>query len=125
MSRRAPKGVSWVILVCIASFLAGTGCTYNVKIVSAKCKGPSFDVKEKVKVKKGLQIVAWSSDATNLGIAWKKENPFPNDVVCQGGSFCAALVPPTKEPGSYFYTITGTCNGARAEKDPQVEIIDY
>jgi hypothetical protein len=104
--------------------LAGVGCTYNIKVVSAKCEGQSFRVKEKVKVRKGLQVVAWSSDAVDLNIAWKKENPFPKEVVCQGGNFCAALVPPTAV-GSYPYTITGTCSGARAEKDPQVEVIDY
>ena len=125
MSRRAPKGVVWVILVCTASFLAAAGCTHNVKIVSAKCVGQSFKVKETVKVKRGLQVVAWSSDAVDLDIVWKNEDPFPKAVACQGGNFCAALVPSMKEVGtSYPYTIKGTCNGAPAEKDPQVEIID-
>ncbi|MFN2387976.1 MAG: hypothetical protein ABR576_17120 [Thermoanaerobaculia bacterium] len=122
MSRRAPRGVFWLVLACIGAF-GGVGCS-RVKVVTAKCAGRSFAVKEVVKVKKNQQIIVWSSDATNLKIEWKKADPFPYPVRCDGDQFCAVLAP-SRTPGSYPYTIKGTCGGAAAEKDPRVEVIDY
>ena len=121
MSRRAPKGVFWWIFLCaIATF--GAGCSH-VKVVATKCSGTSFAVQEVVKVKKDKHIIVWTSDAKNLKIEWKATDPFPYPVRCDGDRFCAVLAPSTN-PGTYPYTIKGTCNGAAAVKDPQVEVID-
>ena len=122
MSRRAPKGVfSLVLVFAIASFVAG--CSH-IKIVSAKCAGQSFEVKEIVTMKKDKQIIAWSSDAKELKINWKGTNPYlQKRCVRRGRKLRGSRA--VRDYGTYKYTIKGTCNGAPAEKDPQVEIIDY
>ena len=94
----------------------------DVQMVVVLANGTT--VPDRIAVRKDIQIVVWVADARKLDIAFA-ENPFPNPVRCEGGRFCASLLPANGSyKKDYKYTVTVVdARGVSHTNDPHLEVV--